>query len=550
MTVDGFETSPAPTPAPAAEAEWERLSSRKLLLDPLRAIKSMLLPLIAITVGASSFGESWWEVAIPVVALLGAAVSVLPWFTQRFRITDTQVQYRTGLLNRQVKTAPLDRIRSVDLEAQLLHRLLGIRKVSVGTGVDDDRIELDGVLLVRAEELRSTLLAGRRGVVSPVPEGSAPEGSAPEASTATAPLAAMTTAPPPTTHPPATDPVEPGSPQLESPERVLAEFSWTWLRFAPFDLTRLAVVAAALGVISQAVGDDLIPQSFWEGFDDQAAGLLKVGLTLFIIGAVLACVIAWVLVAMIGFVVQWWGLRLTSRDDTLNLTHGLLDTRSISVEEKRVRGVEVSEPLLLRPVKGAELSTLATGVGSGGSTRILPHAPTATVRAVGEQVLGVPGPLSLTLISHGPLARRRSHVRQQWGTLFLAVVGLGVFLVLDRWGDVDLPLVLALAPAAAWIPFAVLRAELAYRHLGHALTPTHLVVGSGTTARVRTVLETDGIIGWVVERTWFQRRLGLCSLTATTAAGGESVKLLDVAEPIAVSLAQRATPEAVAPFLA
>ena len=545
MTVDGFETSPAPTPAPAAEVEWERLSSRKLLLDPLRAIKSMLLPLIAITVGASSFGESWWEVAIPVVALLGAAASVLPWFTQRFRITDTQLQYRTGLLNRQVKTAPLDRIRSVDLEAQLLHRLLGIRKVSVGTGVDDDRIELDGVLLVRAEELRSTLLAGRHGTPSPAPEAPVPE------------AATTTPLPSSTTQPPATQPPESESPTPQqattpnaSPERVLAEFSWTWLRFAPFDLTRLAVVAAALGVISQAVGDDLIPQSFWEGFDDQAAGLLKLGLTLFIIGAALASVIAWVLVAMIGFVVQWWGLRLTSRDDTLNLTHGLLDTRSISVEEKRVRGVEVSEPLLLRPVKGAELSTLATGVGSGGSTRILPHAPTAMVRTVGEQVLGVPGPLSLTLISHGPLARRRSHVRQQWGTLFLAVVGLGVFLVLDRWGDVDLPLVLALAPAAAWIPFAVLRAELAYHHLGHALTPTHLVVGSGTTARVRTVLETDGIIGWVVERTWFQRRLGLCSLTATTAAGGESVKLLDVAEPVAVSLAQRATPEAVAPFLA
>ena len=545
MTVDGSETSSAPTPAPAAEAEWERLSSRKLLLDPLRAIRSMLLPLIAITVGASSFGESWWEVAIPVVALGGALLAVLPWFTQQFRITYTQLQYRTGLLNRQMKTAPLDRIRSVDLEAQLLHRLLGIRKVSVGTGVDDDRIELDGVLLARAEELRGTLLAGRHGSASPSPEGSAAAAPVPEASEATAPLPALTASQPPTT-----EPAAPESPQLESPERVLAEFRWTWLRFAPFDLTRLAVVAAALGVIGQAMGDDLIPQSFWEGFDDQAAGLLKLGLTLFIIGVALACVVAWVLVAMIGFVVQWWGLRLTRRDDTLNLTHGLLDTRSISVEEKRVRGVEISEPLLLRPVRGAELSTLATGVGSGGSTRILPHAPTATVRTVGEEVLGVPGPLNLTLISHGPLARRRSHIRQQWGTLFLAALGLAGHLVLERWGDVELALPLALAPAAAWIPVAALRAELAYRHLGHALTPTHLVVGSGTTARVRTVLETDGIIGWVVERTWFQRRLGLCTLTATTAAGGESVELIDVAESVALELMQRSTPEAVAPFLA
>ena len=57
-------------------------------------------------------------------------------------------------------------------------------------------------------------------------------------------------------------------------------------------------------------------------------------------------------------------LRLTREDGTLHLTAGLFTTRSISVEETRVRGVLLNEPVLLRMVGGAQLSTLSTGVGT------------------------------------------------------------------------------------------------------------------------------------------------------------------------------------------
>ena len=46
------------------------------------------------------------------------------------------------MLSSTLVTAPLDRVRSVDLESSLLHRILGLKKVQIGTGVDDDRITL------------------------------------------------------------------------------------------------------------------------------------------------------------------------------------------------------------------------------------------------------------------------------------------------------------------------------------------------------------------------------------------------------------------------
>ena len=53
---------------------------------------------------------------------------------------------------------------------------------------------------------------------------------------------------------------------------------------------------------------------------------------------------------------------------------------------------------------------------------------------------------------------------------------------------------LGVAVAGVAIGGAALVAETAYRHLGHATTRDHLVVGSGDLTRVRTVLEHDGII--------------------------------------------------------
>ena len=99
-------------------------------------------------------------------------------------------------------------------------------------------------------------------------------------------------------------------------------------------------------------------------------------------------------------------------------------------------------------------------------------------------------------------------------------------------------------------------AEQSYRHLGHALThrpdgtPWHVVMGSGGYDRVRTVLETEGVIGWVVRQSFFQRRLGLATLVATTAAGPESVELRDVPLPEALRLADAATPGLLTPFRA
>ncbi len=88
----------------------------------------------------------------------------------------------------------------------------------------------------------------------------------------------------------------------------------------------------------------------------------------------------------------------------------------------------------------------------------------------------------------------------------------------------------------------LLIAESAWRNLGHGLTDGHVIVQTGAVIRSREVLERAGIIGWTLDQSFFQRRLGLADLTATTAAGNERLLAPNIPVPLAVDLADRATP--------
>ena len=130
----------------------------------------------------------------------------------------------------------------------------------------------------------------------------------------------------------------------------LARIDWSWLRFAPFSLARLVLLAGALGVLSQ-FGDDLpiwneeTARSTWDWVTQFA--LAAVVLVLAVGGLAV-----WVVVSVTGYVVQWWRFLLVREHGSLHLTSGLFTTRSdITVEEAKVRGVEMTEPLLMRVVE-------------------------------------------------------------------------------------------------------------------------------------------------------------------------------------------------------
>src|SRR5690625_5005735 len=136
MSISPADTTDPQIAPPTSAHSWQRLSARIIWVDLVTSVLSTLPALVAIWVfGAdAAAGQIWPLIARPVLGPWGAAFDVLRWIATRFRITATHVELKTGSICRQHGAIQRDRIRSVDAEAQVRHRLARMRVVKIGAG--------------------------------------------------------------------------------------------------------------------------------------------------------------------------------------------------------------------------------------------------------------------------------------------------------------------------------------------------------------------------------------------------------------------------------
>ncbi len=490
---------PAPTPAqtPAAPYDWQRLDPRMLLVYPIREVVRFLPALLVLAVAgsASSDGAPWQLFGVVVPVLLG----VLRYLTTRYRIAAGRIELKRGLLSRRITSTPLDRVRTVDLTASVVQRALGLTTLRIGTGLastdDGDALDLDGLPVDRARALRADLL-----------------------------------------HTAAVEQVdETGAAVAPDPGQTLVAFDARWVRFAPFTGTGLVVVAATIGGAAQLL-DSL------GAWDDVASDDVPVLSVLTVVLGLLAGLVVLLTLSVVGYLVANGGFLLSRQAGAWHVRRGLLTTRETSIDEERLAGVAIGEPLALRLTGGRHLQAIVTGVDRSetGSSMLVPPSDAPVAPRAARHLLGHDTPVDVRLTPHGPAAARRRWTR----ALVPAVVVLAATAAVVATGG---PWWL-LVPAALLVAGAALLAADRVAGLGHALAEGHLVARSGSLTRRRDILAVDHVIGWNLRATWFQRRAGLTALAATTAGGGGSVGLLDVPEADAVRLADEAIPGLVSQF--
>ncbi|HJQ45057.1 MAG TPA: PH domain-containing protein [Amycolatopsis sp.] len=549
---------------------WNRLSPKMLAVHPVQEVIRVLPVLVGVLlIGRNGQGHIWSLVGLGVAVVSG----LLRWFTTTYQVTPTHVRVRRGLLNRRELSVPRDRVRSVDLTARPLQRVLGLSRVVIGTGRSDrhnEGVTLDALATAQAARLREELLhrpsTGAHGTAGSTPTGldGSSAGSAPTA------VSAGLTGSPLTAVEERSGRSEPAAAEermARSDVTMLGERSGgsggaavaedaaatevtrlapAWIRFGPFTLSGIATIGVVVGSLANLVNES--------HFDPAEFGLLNsvigrvtslpVAVAVLEITAFTVALVA--VLSSIAYVLAFWNFRLVRDERTLRVTRGLLTTRSTTIETRRLRGAEISEPLLLRAVGGARCQAITTGLRARGAEHggsvLLPPAPIAEARRVAAEVIGEIVPTTTELVHHGPRAWRRRHTR---ALLFAgAVAGL---LALLWW----------LADWSAWpwqaalslFPIGVLLAEDRYRNLGHALVGRRLVFQQGSLVRRRHMVASDGVIGWVMHRSFFQRRAGLVSLTATTAAGHQHYTSTDMPAAVAVAFADEALPGLLEPFL-
>jgi putative membrane protein len=466
---------------------WQRLSPRMLLVHPVHEVLRQIPLLIGSVVLGSATGNPMWT-------LFGLALvvgyGVARWFTTTYRIDTEQVQLRTGVLRRNVLSVPRNRIRSVSTDARLLHRLLGLTVLRVSTGQEakgDTAFALDAVQAEQVPRLRAILLA---------------------------------------------DSLAPAEDEAAEPGRELARWQPSWLRYSPLSFTGLAMILAAVGLAYQAgVGAALQNSRLAQSGVDAAE---RFGVVASVVVIAVAVLVASVVLSVVRSLVTYGNLVLRRDADALHLEHGLLRVREQTYDMRRLRGGTLREPLLVRLFGGARLDAVMTGVGGAGeASLLLPPCPRATAETVLAELIARPEAVTGALCGHGAVATRRRWTR----ALTLPAVLLVAMIALYAWTPVWLWLVLAV--------LAVCCALLAYdrsRALGHRVDAQWLVARAGSLDRRRDCIASAGIIGWTVRQTLLQRRAGVATLIAATAAGVKGYRVLDVPAELAWSIAGSASP--------
>ncbi|MFB4303382.1 PH domain-containing protein [Actinomadura sp. NTSP31] len=483
-TGTGGSAAAGPPPHPAAAPHRRRLHPLTFVVGAVRELVALLAAgATGLLVGGVSIAFYFTLAGLA----FGLVFHVAGWATFSYVLHDDRIELRRVLLGRSVKSIPRDRIRGVDVSTSLPHRLLGIAVVHIDAGAEGGEGTLNAVSRREAERLRRVLLARP-------------------------------------------------SAELRPPRRVLARLAPRWYLYAPLSgaylLTPFALAGSVLGTLYNLSDDlGLITRQRVETVGHDVAGAAPVLAVVLLVLLLLAMPV----MSVIVFALFNWDFTVHQRDGSILVERGLLTRRAVSLERRRLRGVELSDNPLERRAGIVRLGALITGLGDAAHRgRLLPAAPRSAAEDLASRVLGpVPGPLA----AHPRAARGRRVARAVAPPAGVAALAV---LAGQPW--------VAYACAA----LAVLAVPLGldrYRQLGHGTDGERLTVRSGSLRRRQVVVEHGAVIGWRVRRTLFQRRLGLATLFVATGAGDGGYSATDMAESDAVAFAAAITPEWLEPFI-
>jgi len=474
------------TDTPAAPAE-RRLHPWSWLFVLLQQLRQFVVPLVALVVfgrrGPSNMAD--WAPLMGVAALVG--ISVLQYFTYRYRIGSSGITIRNGLLQRTWREIPFARIHNVALHQTLLHRIFGVAEVRL-EAAGGRRPEAQMRVLGLADALALEQLVRHRG-----------------GGTAGTPAPAA----------------------AQAQDEVL-------LALPPAEVVRLGlvsnrgmiVVAAGLGAVAQMLPDQMaagwVTYLLEEVLDEllgQArrmrlgwAGTAAAALVLFSL-AVAALRLLSVALAL----AQYFGFRLTGDRRRLTVERGLFARLRSSVAPRRIQAWYLQETLLHR-LLGRRSLRIDTAVGGREDDPrklrdLAPIATPATCDAlVGRLLPGVAWPPPHWQGLPPGTAWRLFAGDLPW-TLLVAAVLAWQF---GAWGLL----------ALLWLPWAAYAAWRQAGYMGYAVDARLVAVRGGWWSRWWRFAEIDKLQGLRLTRSPVDRWLGTASLWLDTAgAGGMSPPL-------------------------
>lgn len=399
------------------------------------------------------------------IVAVSIAGLILHWWRFSYRVGQDAIRIDSGILSRNHRTIPFDRVQDVSIAQPLLHRLIGVAQVTLETGSSTAGKEegvLEAVSLARAEALRELVRSRRGGAVA------AEAGPAAVIAEEPAPLFAMDL------------------------KRVLT------LGLLSFSLAILAVLFGATQTFGDLFDFDPFSRRFWRMvLTDSGIGPFVLGHRYGVaIGGTIVLLLVGVLTGIVRTVPREWGFTLTRSGRALRRRRGLFTRTDVSLPLRRMQvGVIGTGPVRERlGFHRFAVESLASDPGAGGRGQndhvLAPLATREELVPIGSEI-GWPLPGDAT----------------EWRPVDKAHVTSFCVALLPV-----LPLLILFGPLR-W---------LEWKRTAYALEDGRLLIRTGwwkrrtlliPLANIQTVDRTENALG---------RRFGIASLVIGTAGGSAS----------------------------
>ncbi len=154
--------------------EGQRLDILGLFVGFITGIPQLIFPIVAAVFGTRGTGNPMISV-IAVVAILFFSLFFrwIAWMRFRYHIGEHDIRIESGVLSRNARSIPYERIQDVSIEQKPLARIFGLGEVKFETGGGDgDDAKLSFVSVEEANRLREVVRAQKSGatVVAGEPE--------------------------------------------------------------------------------------------------------------------------------------------------------------------------------------------------------------------------------------------------------------------------------------------------------------------------------------------------------------------------------------------
>jgi putative membrane protein len=457
------------------EGEPKRLHPATMLVAIIRGAPSTLLGLPAVLAVTSSMNLAL-VLAIAATAFLGAAA--LRWVAWRrftYVLTDDAVVIESGVLSRNRRTIPYERIADAGIEQGLLQRLFGLATLSLETGGSgQDEGKLDSVSVAEAERLRAVL---RRERAAPSGAETAKKQTDLTQTSVTPVLFAMDT------------------------ERVLLwglfNFSLVWIAVG---LGALQFLGPLLGLDNETLLHTIATRT------GMIASRSNGSLAAAIASSAALVVVLGVVAGLIRTMLRDYGFTLSGDGGRLRRVRGLLTRSEAVIALPRIQLAAIDSGPVRRRLGWQQLrGQLLGGEGATGRQDLAPLArPDEVDRLLTALRLSRIDPAEMIQVSH-------RHVwRAVLRNIALPAVVIAAAALWKAAALFALPLLLPLLAVAL----------LRRKHHRYALNGDLLQVQRGVVGRTLWLVPMARIQSISLSCGWIQRRLGLASVRIDTAGAG------------------------------